>query len=983
MKKLVWPALLICLSCQAVAQQEQNWQLLETEHFRLMFPQDFQGLAQNASHELEHSRALVLKQQQRSLAAKTDVVLIDPDNSPNGFALPLSHTPTMALFATAPQSDSALHNLSGWMQLVALHEYIHLVHLAQPDRSPWRDKLNQLAQWSDLARLDSPRWVAEGYATLQESKLTGKGRLYSAYAEAWLQQLAQEGAMPQYNELDAPDGRYQARGFAYLVGARFLAWLEQNYGVDKLDAVWTRQVAVKNRNFEQAFEGVYGVAANILYQRFVAEYSFYSMQQQQQLTSLQAKLWLNSKGRQQSPALSPDGNLLAVITEDSLEQNLLQVLSTSANSQARDKFQQVQKELLENDQQDIADTEPASFNPEQKYVLEQRNFTGIRDPRWLDNQNLIFGANSKDHQGNSQQDLFSWDLVSGKVTALSQNASLRRFDVSPDGQFVIAERQRAGYSELVKLDIKSGDIQSLTKPALEQIFDFPRISPDQQQLAVLHFTPQQGWQLQLRNLAGQMLQQVPMPVGYQYLSYPNWSRDGQSLFFVASQQGRLCLYRFDLTNQSLWQLTQGAELVQMPVPMNDGSVLLQLVNQQGPDLYQVNQLKPVQVLQFAAQAQTAGSWLLAGISAQGAAGTVVSQAHAAAKPVLESVLPARALTMPQVQVYSTAAVVSEQQDYGLGPQQQSLTLHYNINNFAPDVVGIGVKGGDPIKRLDYQIGLQRDISHSQFSAAFAAVRYQGWPVKMLLALQQSRLELSSQRHFQQGEEKQRSALLQFSYPWRAGEWLFDQQLQLRELNLTGTLGTGEVLPHDDNSSASLVLKQSWQHQRNSWGLGFSNSGSYHQSAGNSWRGIDWAPELQGRWQAWTLGLEGRFQRRWQQDALLRLGGFSSAALMAAVDPNRILSSELPFSLQLGQDYRRYQLSLSHQKVLPLQLLYRRHQFANQASLDSYGVALELPLNFGVGPVSLNDLQLDLGLFRLAPEHANKDTALWLNLGYQF
>lgn len=982
MKRFVWSALLVCLNGQAATTQEQNWQLLETEHFRLMFAKEFQGLAQNASHELEHSRTLVLQQQNRSLATKTDVVLIDPDNSPNGFALPLSHRPTMALFATAPQSDSALHNLSGWMQLVALHEYIHLVHLAQPDRNPWRDKLNQLAQWSDLARLDSPRWVAEGYATLQESKLTGKGRLFSAYAEAWLQQLAQEGAMPRYDELNAAEGRYQARGFAYLVGARFLAWLEQNYGADKLDSVWTRQVAVKNRSFDQAFAGVYGVSASILYQRFVAEYSFHSMQQQQQLESVPAKLWLNSKGRQQNPALSPDGTLLAVITEDSLEQNLLQVFATAENHKARDKFQQTQKELLAADQQDITDTEPGNFNPEQKYVLEQRNFSGIRDPRWLNNQTLIFGANSKDQHGNSQQDLFQWHLPSGKVTTLSQNASLRRFDVSPDGRFIIAERQRAGYSELVRLDMQRGDIQPLTEAALEQIYDFPRISPNQQQLAVLHFTPQNGWQLQLRDLAGQLLHQVPLPSGYQYLSYPNWSIDGSSLFFVASQQGRLCLYRYDLANHSLWQLTQGAEMVQMPVPMPNGTLLLQLVNQQGPDLYRVDQLKAVQVKQFSAQAQTTGSWLLAGHSAQVAAGSVVSQAHLA-RQVVTSASAEMALRMPQVQVYPAAAASSKQQDYGVGPQQQSLTLHYNISNFAPDVMGIGLKGGDPIKRLDYQLGVQQDISHNQFSAAFAAVRYQGWPVKTLLAVQQSNLELSGQRNFHQGKEKQKSALLQFSYPWQAGDWQFDQQLQLRELDLTGELGSGNALPADHNSSASLVLQQSWQHQRNSWGLSLSNSAVYHQSAGDSWRGVDFTPGLEGRWQAWILALEGRFQRRWQQDALLRLGGFSSAAMLATVDPNRIVSSELPFSQLVGQDYRRYQLGLSHRQLQPLQLLYRRHLFANQAALDSYGVALELPLNFGVGPVSLNDVQLDLGLFRLAPEDAAKDTALWLNLGYQF
>ena len=41
---------------------------------------------------------------------------------------------------------------------------------------------------------------------------------------------------------------------AYLVGVRYLKWLEENYGEETLDAVWTRWHAVEQREFEKGLQ---------------------------------------------------------------------------------------------------------------------------------------------------------------------------------------------------------------------------------------------------------------------------------------------------------------------------------------------------------------------------------------------------------------------------------------------------------------------------------------------------------------------------------------------------------------------------------------------------------------------------------------------------------------------------------------------------------------------------------------------------------
>ncbi|MFM9597057.1 hypothetical protein ACKI1O_47795, partial [Streptomyces scabiei] len=107
-----------------------------------------------------------------------------------------------------------------------------------------------------------------------ESKMTGRGRLFDNYSDAILLEFAQQGSLPSYDQLNSTKGSYMAGSMAYLMGARFLYWLEENYSEQQLDAVWTRMQGVKKREFDEAFSGVFGDSASKLYRRFIAEYTY-------------------------------------------------------------------------------------------------------------------------------------------------------------------------------------------------------------------------------------------------------------------------------------------------------------------------------------------------------------------------------------------------------------------------------------------------------------------------------------------------------------------------------------------------------------------------------------------------------------------------------------------------------------------------------------------------------------------------------------
>ena len=333
-KTLLATALLLSAHAKATVQ----WQTIHTEHFNVHYSQESADWARSAANELEIVRSRVLEQQNRALDETVDVVVFDPLNAANGFALPVSNKPLMALFTTPPQSDTVVSNNSGWQQLLVLHEYIHLVHLAQPTRSKWRQELRSIWDLYDITHSEMPRWAAEGYATLLESKMTGRGRLFDNYSEAILTEFAQQGALPSYGQLSSSDGGYLAGSMAYLMGARFLAWLEKNYSEQTLDAVWTRMQGVKQRDFDEAFAGVFGDPASKLYRRFIAEYTYQAMSKEQGEQSLTSELWLALNLYASNPVLSPNNEQLAVVERDKDGKTQLSLYSTEDNLNAAEEF---------------------------------------------------------------------------------------------------------------------------------------------------------------------------------------------------------------------------------------------------------------------------------------------------------------------------------------------------------------------------------------------------------------------------------------------------------------------------------------------------------------------------------------------------------------------------------------------------------------------------------------------------------------------
>lgn len=950
----------------------QNWQTFETENFRVHFTPEYREWALSSAREMEVVRQLIKDQQGRVLTEKVDAYIVDPFNAANGFALPLSHKPYMALFATPAQSDSIIANSTGWQQLLVLHEYVHLVHLAQKSRSKWR---NNVANWYDLfevTQIKGERWVSEGYATLLESKLTGRGRLYNNQVEAIIQQFARQGALPSYNQLSSANDSYMSGSMAYLVGVRYLKWLEENYGVDTLDAVWTRWSAVKDRDFEESFEGIFQDSAKNLYQRFVAEYTYKAMQQEAKLATLsneynKSKLWLDLSGYISSPSLSPSNDYLAIVEtqrNDEERTTKLKVYKTVKNTEKAEEFTEDSKELLAADPLDIVDKAPSVFKREVAYTLNQRNNRGINNPRWLDNDTIIYGSSSLLSKNNLHQDLFSWHLPTNTVKQLSSNANIRRFDISKDGQYIIAERSRYGYSQIVKISLNASslgeEITELTAKSLKHVYDFPRLRPTtdgspSNSFAYISSSLNKKWQLKVRDLNSEQEQVIPLPEDYQFLSFPEWSKDGQELYFVAGLNSATRLYKYNFNSKSLSAITSGEQVVTWPMVKNDNKILHLAINAQGPDVYQLDLTK--------------------------ANNQVITETTTSAEMTNDL---ADELKLAEATITIDESI-GVQSPYGLGQQKGTITIAQSLYSASNTMLEVGYKSGDVLSRFDWQVNASQDVFENIISGVSGVVRWQGWPIKLLGHGYLFDLKTGKQgsNSLDLGKTTEKGLLFEARYPYMS---------EMLSVDLFAQIQTSQFEDKQDstfsNQSFSLGIEQSWSHDQQSWGIAQSVNAQFITAKddlakvnGNdgSYTGSNGQINISAHIKNYGIGVNYLWAQR-SDDAgdILSLGGYSSTLIQEKAHINKQLSPELAFYSQVGNDYQAYQAYIP---LGGLDIFYTRHKMTAQTIINSYGLKGSIRNEFGFTGVT--NLAINYGIAQVNPEDKKSNTQGWVAFSYKW
>lgn len=574
-------SLLLALPTAQAEDARGPWKTLETAHYRLHYPVAAEAWALEAGARLEAIRAVVSAEVGYAPDQRVDIVVLDPANRANGFALPLQRHPRMGVYPTAPSPDSGLGNFRSWYEDLLTHEDAHLAHLLRPSRNKALRLAGDLTGLGPLL-FTAPRWVMEGYATVIEGKLTGSGRPSSDARAGLLRVLAVEGKLPSYAGMSS-SGAYLGGSYAYLFGSAYLEWLEARAGEGALRDLWARSTAREVRSFDDAFEGVFQDSPANLYARFKAELTAKALAAESARPPADDTLWLNLKRSTGAPALSHDGAQLALMVDSKRGPARLKVYSTAEDTKARDKWQAKVTEALAADPADVAPKPPRAFPREAAHTRAagQRRPEG---PRWMPGDKaLLYAAWEPRDDGTTRPDLFTWEIAADRERRVTRGADVYDPDPHPDGTWAVAMRQRWGANQLVRVELASGQTTDLTPADVNVLVSTPRFSPDGATLAWLRHSG--AWRVRLRDLKTNEERDLPLPEDAAVLDL-SWAPAGDALLLSLGQGGFIEVYRAPLDGGPLTRLTQTAGGAFAPVLSPDGASLYYLSpDAEGLDLY--------------------------------------------------------------------------------------------------------------------------------------------------------------------------------------------------------------------------------------------------------------------------------------------------------------------------------------------------------------------------------------------------------------
>lgn len=677
-----------------------HWRTLDTRHFRFLFTADAADWTREVASRIDAAHEAVAALVGSAPSARVMVIVEDPNNVSNGFALPLLDHPLIFLWPTPPDPSSTLGNGS-WSDQLSIHEFAHIAHLTRESRNPAIRRFTRLlpVKLGPIA-LHAPRWVTEGYATFVEGRVVrGIGRPHGVVRAAVLRQWAIEGQLPSYAALDG-SSRFEGDDMAYLAGSAFLEWLAARHGDSSVVHLWRRMSARTQRSFNDAFAGVYGLPPEELYGRFTAELTHDAMdvstggpqpallvtgadtvQRTGQGTLVQRLPWATG-----APAIAPGDSLLAFVMSD--RERAPRVVILNVNRRTDDSAARDRARAHARDPEDVTAVPPRSPPFEILAKLGPRGGMSFAEPRFFaDGERVLLSALAARGDGAYRRDLFVWHWRTGSVERITHGAGIRHADVAANG-VIVADRCVGGRCDLVRVASETGAITVLAAGDATRRYDRPRVSRNGSTIAS---AVQIGnvWRVATMPLAGGPVSVVDGEIASEYA--PVFTRADSDLVVVSESGGVANIARVDRATGRRAMLTNVTGAALYPDVSSTGQVYFLRLHARGLDIARVSL-----------------------DSARSEDDVAHSDSVRARYPLVATQPPGGTLDSLDV------AQIARDRAYGLGPRQQRLLVSASWANEGK-TGGIAYTGTDPVGRLTWLVQGQWGDRESWRGASLGAV----------------------------------------------------------------------------------------------------------------------------------------------------------------------------------------------------------------------------------------------------------------------
>ena len=508
-----------------------DWQQIQTERFRIIYPAEYQDIAEQSLRILEKDYDDIQKLVGGSL--RDFPVILNPQNDrSNGFVSPFNFRSEVEI---APIKGKALNPQSGsWLEAVLPHELVHALHFSNSNPNTITGSFGIFGK--DIERsihAAAPLGVLEGIAVHHESHNTmpqsGRGN-YPFFNNQFnaLLNTPDEWSMGQLFQVSTYTPPFNRH---YIGGYNFVNWLQENYGDDITRKAIERHHKRPELGFGFALRNVTGKSASGLYADFSEAAKTKEDERLREFgestDEFRTELKLNASCRNSSkPLWISDSEIL--------------FYSSSCNRTAGFFIH--------------------SLNDNKTRTLYRVSITGDRNYDFNPDTNRL--AYSRFHADSKYDNVFRSDIHvlntdTGKSERLTKNARL----TSPQfhGDSILALQTVDQRQQLVKVDRRSGEVNETFSMDLNSTVIDMDINPvNNSQIALLgrKHGVQAIW-IETLPLSDTLFTRDPDIVFAKNSVFdPEWHSSGEKLLFTSDRSGALNIYQYELSTRKITGITQ-------------------------------------------------------------------------------------------------------------------------------------------------------------------------------------------------------------------------------------------------------------------------------------------------------------------------------------------------------------------------------------------------------------------------------------------
>ena len=523
MSRWLLPAVLLWAVCGGVNagvfhDPALNWQTIESAHFRIHFHDGEARLAQRFWPKAERIYAETCAFLNWHPQDKTEVVLTDEFDLSNGYTRVFPYN-SVVLFVAAPDAINSLEDYDDWLALVFRHEFLHVVHLDKVHGVP-RGFQHVFGRHPLLfPNAYQPRWIIEGLATYAETDTRKKvGRGQSAYFDMLMRTETLSG-FKQIRRINQPISSWPAGTIPYLYGVFFFEFVHDKYGEQAIKKL------VDNYSDNIIPFRINSNSASVFYEELPELWNEYEAWLKQKYAPVVSKV--TKAGIRQGKDLTSEGYEAGPLQAVGDKIYFYQFSGEHHATISMIDGQGSEQKLLE-------------VNQRARFSLHKDRGILITQPEVCRNARLYY-------------DIYRADADGGHMRRLTECARYRYAVWNGKGDRIVAVHDELGNNSLDLLDENGHRIETLWQGEHQTQIGEMASSEHQTYLVASVWRSGHGWNLEKFDL--QSRRWTALTHDRSIESQPQFSPDGQCIFYSADNDGIYNIYQYDLASGKTYKMT--------------------------------------------------------------------------------------------------------------------------------------------------------------------------------------------------------------------------------------------------------------------------------------------------------------------------------------------------------------------------------------------------------------------------------------------